>query len=64
VILAAVGAGAGLGLGFLLDESVLHVSGEGGSYVFAPSLAAGGAGVGALVAGLPAGSRTIYRVKK
>ncbi len=64
LLLAGVGAGAGLGAGFGIDEGVRHVSGEGGSYLFAPVLAATGAGLGALAGGLPAGSRTIYRVKK
>jgi hypothetical protein len=59
-----IGAGAGLGAGFGIDEGVRHVSGEGGSYLFAPVLAAAGGAAGALAGGLPAGSRTIYRAKK
>lgn len=59
-----VGAGAGLLAGYGIDEGVRHVSGEGGSYLYMPVLAAAGGGLGALAGGLPAGSRTIYRVKK
>jgi hypothetical protein len=58
------GAGAGLGAGYLVDEGMRHVSGEGGSYLYTPILAAAGAGLGALVGGLPAGSQTIYRAPK
>jgi len=58
------GAGAGLAAGYGIDEGVRHVSGEGGSYLYMPILAAAGAGLGALVGGVPAGWRTIYRVTK
>ena len=58
----AIGAGAGLAAGILIDEGVRHVSGEGGSYLFAPVLAGAGAALGAL-AGLPSGYRTIYRAE-
>ena len=63
LILAAVGAGAGLGGGLAIDEGARHVSGEGGSYLYTPVLAAAGAGLGAL-AGLPTGWRTLYRAEK
>ena len=59
-----IGAGAGIAVGFGIDEGVRHVSGEGGSYLYAPVLAAAGAGLGALAGGLPAGTRTIYRAHK
>jgi len=58
------GAGGGLAAGYGIDEGVRHVSCEGGSYVYMPVLAAAGGGLGALAGGLPAGWRTIYRVKK
>ena len=63
LILAAVGAGAGLGGGWAIDEYARQVSGEGGSYLYTPVLAAAGAGLGA-VAGLPTGWRTLYRAEK
>ncbi len=59
-----VGAGAGLAAGYGIDQGVRHIGGEGGSYLYMPVLAAAGGSLGALVGGLPAGTRTIYRVKK